>query len=150
MSYYSGNTPPILAPPAGSPPFPGYGGPVIRPPSAPNYRLPPWFPPVVTSPMPRIPAPTGGDLPPTPEQEQAALADGRMYPAGPFCFGLDKVICEQLPRQIRIGAAENSMLPGFWLPLWGFCGVLLNTLCGVLMAIIILTLLGIAFYGLLQ
>jgi len=146
MSVFSGGTPPFNPNPSSRIRVPVPGPPVL--PHIPGT----FYPPVTGVPMypPWIMPPVMTEMPP-PEEAPAGLPEpAREYPAGPFCFGLDKVICEQLPRSIRIGGADDSYFPGFDLPLWGFCGVLLNTLCGIMVAIILLTLLSIAFYGLVQ
>lgn len=112
--------------------------------------LPPVFGPV--SPPPPLGDPGINPLPPfvggsatipaMPPADMPMPKDCGTYNQGPFCFGIDKVICEKLPCELEFF--------GGTIPLWGACGVLLNTLCGVVMAIILLTLLGIAFYGLTQ
>lgn len=122
--------PPYLPPVGGTPP--------ISP-----TPLPPWVRPQI---MPM-------DLPPTDAQVAAANAavNNNTYPPGPFCFGLDGAICGNLPRVIHVGPSSGMMSSlGFDIPVWGFCGALLNTLCGVMTAIILLALLGIAFSGLIQ
>jgi hypothetical protein len=135
MSVYN---PPYI-PPVGGQNWPG-GTPPINPTPIP---LPPWIRPQIT-PM---------DLPPTDAQVAAvnAAQDMTQYPQGPFCFGLDAAICGNLPRKIHVGPTSGVMSSvGFDIPVWGFCGALLNTLCGVMVAIILLALLGIAFSGLIQ
>lgn len=114
---YRGGTPPISSQPL--PPF--FGGSVTGVPD--------------TGPM--------DDLPPTPEQVAAAERMGIVtgpYEPGPFCFGLDQYICENIPP--TVGAL------GLELPAQDICKAILNAICGIVVTIILLTLLGIAFYGL--
>lgn len=132
----------------------------------------PYLPPIVTYPggpytpgiNPNAPPPWVGGMveippgsgPPTDEQIRAQnMGSPSPYDSGPFCFGLDKLICEQLPAKIHIGPEPRSIMgryvtSGFDIPVQGMCGVLLNTLCGVIVAIILLTLLGVAFAAFLQ
>jgi len=117
----------------------------------PVFSMPRYTPPINPQPLPpfvggmddngpAVMVPNMG--PPT----DAQLKAGMMAAApcdynGPFCFGLDTAICGNLP-------ATATILPGIDVPICTICGVVLNTICGVTVAIILLTILGIAFYGL--
>lgn len=74
------------------------------------------------------------------------------YLPGPYCFGIDKYICSALPETIHIGGAKSSLMEryvgGIDIPVWKFCLALTNTLCAMFIVIVLLTVLGIAFAGL--
>lgn len=123
-----------------------------------RYGPPPILPPVFGTPPiapgslpPFIPMPHVYSMPPPPMELDPSTAPSGDYVSGPFCFGIDKAICQTLPQTIHIGPSSGMLKSaGFDIPVWGICGVLLNVTCGVLMTIILLTILGIAFYGLVQ
>lgn len=122
---------------------PGYLPPLNPPP----YSYTPPF----VGPMPTVT--TDPSLTPTPQQGMNPASNG-MYQTGPFCFGLDKFICANLPATIHLGGAPSSMMerivPGIDIPVQRFCYALTNTLCAVLVLILLLSLVGIGVYGLLQ
>jgi len=125
-------TPPILPPVPGTP-----NGPSDYRPSTVPMEYPPWlgsasvtFPPAAADPT----------------------TNTTTYEPGPYCFGLDQYICAYLPEKIHVGGAPTSIMeriaPGFDIPVWKFCYALTNALCAILALLLLLTILGIAFAGL--
>ncbi len=90
------------------------------------------------------PAPSSG-IPPMPSPPQP-------YQPGPFCFGLDQYICANLPEKIHLGGSPGSLMEkavgGVDIPVQQFCLALTNVLCAVVVLVFLLTILGIAFAGL--
>ena len=129
--------------------FPPYLPPVPGTPNGPAGYTPPFFPttnPVFGGGSVTMSLPGGG--PPTPAQVAAAesAAPPSPYSVGPFCFGLDEFICANLPPTITLG--KTRVTAGVDIPVQDFCRALTNTLCAVLVLILLLTILGIAFFGL--
>lgn len=128
MAYYpSIGTPPFIPVPV------SIGIPPVLPPIS---GLPGGGPPVITEPDTGQPLPTPQNIPPV----------SAPYEQGPFCFGLDTAICANLPETIKIGPSVAQAE----IPIREICKALTNVVCGLLVAVILIVVLGIALQGLLQ
>jgi hypothetical protein len=100
---------------------------------------PPVLPPFVPVPLAQnVPPGSSMTIPPAEE--------------GPFCFGIDKLICSKLPPVVYLGGAPGSvmeqMMGRVGINVQQTCTALTNVICFMLVFIALLAILGIAFAGL--
>jgi hypothetical protein len=73
---------------------------------------------------------------------------------GPFCFGLDTLICQSLPKTIHLGGAPSSLMErvvgGVDIPVQLSCCAVLNAICGLTIFVALTAILSIALVGLLR
>lgn len=120
----------------GTPPF--IGGPPVLPPNLPGG------PPSVLDPG------TGPTVPNAPQIMQPPTP----YEQGPYCFGLDKAICANLPKKLVIvpakGVGTLNFIPEVSIPAQEICKTIANLTCAIVVILFLVVVFGVGLKGLLD